>query len=318
MYDIERLAARIAYGSVNARELVQLKRSLKKLPDIKAQLDGLAINKNWLQSIETYETLVQLLTSSIVDDPPISLTDGGILVDGYNEELDRYRDASKNGKQWIAQLEQQEREFTGIRSLKVGYNKVFGYYIEVSRANTHLLQEGRYERKQTLTNAERYITPELKEKEALIVEAEESLTELEYQLFIDIRTVVQEYVPSLQKLATEISEMDVLASFAMVAEKQQYVKPTVTETRQINIIQGRHPVVETVIQRGTYVENDIDLTDERDMLLITGPNMGGKSTYMRQLALSAILTQIGSFVPAKQATMPILIESLRELVLLMT
>ncbi|AIC94753.1 DNA mismatch repair protein MutS [Shouchella lehensis] len=305
VYDIERLAARIAYGSVNARELVQLKRSLKKLPDIKAQLDSLAINKNWLQSIETYETLVHLLTNSIVEDPPISLTDGGILIDGYNEELDRYRDASKNGKQWIAQLEQQEREFTGIRSLKVGYNKVFGYYIEVSRANTHLLPEGRYERKQTLTNAERYITPELKEKEALILEAEESLTELEYQLFIDIRTIVQEYVPSLQKLATEISEMDVLASFAMVAEKQQYVKPNVTETRQIDIIQGRHPVVETVIQRGTYVENDIDLTDERDMLLITGPNMGGKSTYMRQLALSAILTQIGSFVPAKKATMPI-------------
>ncbi|MFS0786949.1 DNA mismatch repair protein MutS [Shouchella sp. 1P09AA] len=305
VYDIERLAARIAYGSVNARELVQLKRSLTKLPAIKEQLEEMNIKKSWLSAIDSYDELVTLLSKSIVEDPPLSLTDGGILVDGYHEELDRFRDASRNGKQWIAELEQQERSYTGIRSLKVGYNKVFGYYIEVSRANTHLLPEGRYERKQTLTNAERYITPDLKEKEALILEAEESLTALEYELFIAIRTIVQNFVPSLQKLATEISEMDVLASFATVAETQSYVKPTVTETRDIDIVQGRHPVVETVIQRGTFVENDIDLTKDRDMLLITGPNMGGKSTYMRQLALCAILTQIGSFVPAERATMPI-------------
>lgn len=305
VYDIERLAARIAYGSVNARELAQLKRSLSKLPEITAHLEQLGLQNHWLKELSPFKKLVVMLEESLVEDPPISVTDGGLIVDGYNKELDTYRDASRNGKQWIAELERSERESTGIRSLKVGYNKVFGYYIEVSRANTHLLPEGRYERKQTLANAERYITPELKEKEALILEADEKLSELEYELFARIRKQVEEFVPSLQLLAGEISEMDVLAGFATVAEQNSYVKPTLTNSRDVAIKGGRHPVVETVIKRGSYVQNEINLTDNRDMLLITGPNMGGKSTYMRQLALTVVLTQIGSFVPADEATLPI-------------
>lgn len=305
VYDIERLAARIAYGSVNARELVQLKRSLQNIPEIEATLEQVGLGGRWLNQSEQFADLVALMEQSLVDDPPLSLTEGGLIVDGYNEELDAYRDASRNGKQWIAELEQSEREATGIRSLKVGYNRVFGYYIEVTRANAHLLPDGRYERKQTLTNAERYITPELKEKEALILEADEKLADLEYRLFADIRKQVEAYVASLQKLAADISEMDVLAGFASVAEQNGYTKPTITESRDVAIKGGRHPVVETVIKRGSYVENDIDLTGDRDMLLITGPNMGGKSTYMRQLALTVVMAQIGSYVPAAEATLPL-------------
>lgn len=305
VYDIERLAARIAYGSVNARELVQLKRSLQNIPEIEATLEQAGLGGRWLKQSEQFADLVALMNQSLVDDPPLSLTDGGLIVDGYNEELDAYRDASRNGKQWIAELEQSEREATGIRSLKVGYNRVFGYYIEVTRANAHMLPDGRYERKQTLTNAERYITPELKEKEALILEADEKLADLEYRLFADIRKQVEAYVASLQKLAADISEMDVLAGFASVAEQNGYTKPIITESRDVAIKGGRHPVVETVIKRGSYVENDIDLTGDRDMLLITGPNMGGKSTYMRQLALTVVMAQIGSYVPAAKATLPL-------------
>lgn len=305
VYDIERLAARIAYGSVNARELVQLKRSLQNIPEIASMVEQVGLDGRWLKQSEQFADLVALLEKSLVDDPPLSLTEGGLIVDGYNEELDAYRDASRNGKQWIAELEQSEREATGIRSLKVGYNRVFGYYIEVTRANAHMLPDGRYERKQTLTNAERYITPELKEKEALILEADEKLADLEYRLFADIRKQVEAYVASLQKLAADISEMDVLAGFASVAEQNGYTKPTITESRDVAIKGGRHPVVETVIKRGSYVENDIDLTGDRDMLLITGPNMGGKSTYMRQLALTVVMAQIGSYVPAAEATLPL-------------
>lgn len=305
VYDIERLAARIAYGSVNARELVQLKRSLNKLPEIKEQLALIGLENKWLKQSELFHALVEKLESSLVEDPPISVTEGGLIIDGYSDDLDTYRDASRNGKQWIAALERSERELTNIRSLKVGYNRVFGYYIEVSRTNTHLLPEGRYERKQTLANAERYITPELKEKEALILEAEEKLTELEYQLFAAIRSEIEQFVPDLQALAREISEIDVLAGFAMIAEQNQYVQPEVTEARDVEIKGGRHPVVETVIKRGSYVQNEVNLVDELDMLLITGPNMGGKSTYMRQLALTVVLTQIGSFVPADQAKLPV-------------
>ncbi|MBM7837728.1 DNA mismatch repair protein MutS [Alkalihalobacillus xiaoxiensis] len=305
VYDIERLAARIAYGSVNARELVQLKRSLNKLPEMKEQLTLIGLEQKWLNKSELFQALVEKLAGSLVEDPPISVTEGGLIIDGYSEELDTYRDASRNGKQWIAALEQSERELTNIRSLKVGYNKVFGYYIEVSRTNTHLLPEGRYERKQTLANAERYITPELKEKEALILEAEEKLTDLEYQLFTAIRAEIERYVPDLQALARDISEIDVLAGFAATAEQNGYVQPEVTETRDVEIKGGRHPVVETVIKRGSYVQNEINLIDNLNMLLITGPNMGGKSTYMRQLALTVVMTQIGSFVPADEAKLPV-------------
>ncbi|WP_059105242.1 DNA mismatch repair protein MutS [Shouchella shacheensis] len=307
VYDIERLAARIAYGSVNARELVQLKRSLECLPEIKQSLEEVdpSLAERWLDQEHLFQELIDLLEASLVEDPPISVTEGGMIRPGFSEELDTYRDASRNGKQWIAELEQKEREETGIRTLKVGYNRVFGYYIEVTRANTHLLEEGRYQRKQTLTNAERFITPELKEKESLILEADEKMVDLEYALFVDVRKEVETYVEQLQALAASLSEMDVLAGFAAVSERQHYVKPEITDARQVVIQGGRHPVVETVIKRGSYVNNDLNMAEERDMLLITGPNMGGKSTYMRQLALTVVMAQIGCFVPADEATLPI-------------
>ncbi|GAE24343.1 DNA mismatch repair protein MutS [Halalkalibacter wakoensis JCM 9140] len=307
VYDLERLAGRIAYGSVNARELVQLKRSLEKIPFIKELVAKMAPTsiERWFSEEEQVGELIQLLNRSLVDDPPISVTDGGMIRPGYHEELDTYRDASKNGKQWIAELEQKERQETGIRTLKIGFNKVFGYYIEVTRANIHLLPEGRYERKQTLTNAERYVTPELKEKEALILEAEEKMEQLEYDLFVQVREEAKHYLQSIQTFAHSISEIDVLAGFATVSEQRHYVKPTFSKQREIAIVDGRHPVVETVIEKGQYVANDVQMTKGREMLLITGPNMAGKSTYMRQLALLAVMAQIGCYVPATSCKMPI-------------
>lgn len=228
-----------------------------------------------------------------------------MIRDGYNEELDRYRDASKNGKQWIASLERDERERTGIKSLKVGYNRVFGYYIEVTKANLHLLEEGRYERKQTLANAERFITPELKEKEALILQAEERMIDLEYELFTEIRAHVKEFIPRLQRLAKAVSTIDVLQSFAVVSEKRHYTKPVFREDGVLKITEGRHPVVEKVLDSQSYVPNDCLMDENREILLITGPNMSGKSTYMRQIALTVILAQIGCFVPAREAELPV-------------
>ncbi|HET7578090.1 MAG TPA: DNA mismatch repair protein MutS [Bacillales bacterium] len=307
VYDLERLAGRVAFGNVNARDLVQLKKSLERVPAIieaVRELDNHQADQI-LKNIDLCEELVQKLQEGIMDDPPLSIKEGGIIKDGYHEQLDEYRDASKNGKDWIASLQQSEREATGIKSLKVGYNKVFGYYIEVTRANLNQLPEGRYERKQTLTNAERFITPELKEKEALILEAEEKMLQLEYDLFLHLREETKTYIPKLQKLAKQISELDVLQSFAVVSEERQYTKPEFAEAREIEIRDGRHPVVEKVLEEGTYVANDILLDENREILLITGPNMAGKSTYMRQLALTAVLTQIGCFVPAAYARLPV-------------
>ncbi|WP_026674204.1 DNA mismatch repair protein MutS [Alkalihalobacterium bogoriense] len=307
VYDLERLAGRVAYGNVNARDLVQLRKSLSQLP--KMIQTGKQVNNPYLNelmsTIDCCEELCDLLEQSIVEDPPFSIKEGGMIRTGYHRELDMYRDASLNGKSWIAELEQKERQETGIKSLKVGFNKVFGYYIEVTRANLHLLPEGRYERKQTLTNAERYITPELKEKEALILEAEEKMEQLEYELFLSIREEVKQYISKLQQIATSISTLDVLQSFATVSEKQHFVRPIFSTDREVSIVDGRHPVVEKVIANGEYVANDVELNSEREMLLITGPNMAGKSTYMRQLALISILAQIGSFVPATKAVLPI-------------
>lgn len=307
VYDLERLAGRIAYGSVNARELVQLKRSLQRIPSIKQLIQVIAptFGERWFKEDAFIDELVDLLERSLLEDPPISVTDGGMIRAGFHEELDTYRDASKNGKQWIAELERKEREATGVKSLKIGFNKVFGYYIEVTRANLHLLPEGRYERKQTLTNAERYVTPELKEKEALILEAEEKMEQLEYDLFVTVRDETKQYLASIQELAHAISEIDVLAGFASVSEQRHYVRPTFSNERKIEIVGGRHPVVETVIEKGQYVANDVQMTKGREMLLITGPNMAGKSTYMRQLALLAVMAQIGCYVPAESAELPI-------------
>ncbi|CUA80354.1 DNA mismatch repair protein MutS [Anoxybacillus suryakundensis] len=307
VYDLERLAGRVAFGNVNARDLVQLKKSLKQVPFISSLLMQIHDKhiQSFAQQLDACEELVQLLEEAIEENPPLSVKEGGIIKDGYNETLDRFRDASRNGKTWIAQLEAKERELTGIKSLKIGYNRVFGYYIEVTKANLHLLPEGRYERKQTLANAERFVTKELKEKEALILEAEEKSIELEYELFVSIREQVKQYIARLQKLAKNMSQLDVLQCFATVSEKYNYCKPQFSHDRRLVVRQGRHPVVEKVLGSNIYVPNDCYMDAEREMLLITGPNMSGKSTYMRQIALTAIMAQIGCFVPAEEAILPI-------------
>lgn len=307
VYDLERLAGRVAFGNVNARDLIQLKRSLMQIPFIKEIIKRIEDpGSHKLSSLlDPCEEVVDILERAIVDHPPLSVKDGDIIRDGYNEELDSYRDASRNGKTWLALLEKREREKTGIKSLKVGYNRVFGYYIEVTKANLHLLKEGQYERKQTLTNAERFITPELKEKEALILQAEEKSVDLEYALFTEIREIVKEYIPRLQALAKIVSEIDVLQCFATISEERHYVKPVFSDDRVIHIKEGRHPVVEKVMKTQEYVPNDCEMDEDREILLITGPNMSGKSTYMRQIALTSILAQIGCYVPAQEAILPV-------------
>ncbi|MFE8699165.1 DNA mismatch repair protein MutS [Cytobacillus sp. FJAT-54145] len=307
VYDLERLAGRVAFGNVNARDLMQLKRSLLQVPIVRELLEKLPIKEaqEVAKKIEPCVEVTDLLEKAIVENPPLSIKDGNMIQDGYHAELDQYRDATRNGKTWIAQLEREQREKTGIKSLKVGYNRVFGYYIEVTKANLHLLKEGQYERKQTLTNAERFITPELKEKEALILQAEEKSVELEYQLFISIREFVKKYIPQLQALAKVVSEIDVLQCFATVSEERHYVKPAFSNNREIFIKEGRHPVVEKVMNAQEYVPNDCLMNSQKELLLITGPNMSGKSTYMRQIALTAILAQIGCYVPATEARLPI-------------
>ena len=225
---------------------------------------------------------------------------------GCNAQLDEYNDAMKNGKQWLAQLEARERQVTGISNLKIGFNRVFGYYIEVSKANVKKLPQDRYQRKQTLTNAERFITPELKEKEELILGAETKAYELEYQLFTQIRDQIKDQIKRLQKLAAKVAQLDVLQSFATVSEDNHFVRPRLSQNeRTLDIVDGWHPVVEKVLGKQSYIPNDVKMSSKLDILLITGPNMSGKSTYMRQLALSVIMAQMGCFVPAKQAKMPI-------------
>ncbi|ASN05660.1 DNA mismatch repair protein MutS [Virgibacillus necropolis] len=306
VYDLERLAGRIAFGNVNGRDLIQLKQSLAKIPDLLSILNQFGSKQidKVVKEIHSPNQLVELLANSLVENPPISIKDGSLIKDGYNETLDKYRDASRNGKQWIKELELQEKQETKIKSLKIGYNRVFGYYIEVTKANLHLLPEGRYERKQTLTNAERYVTPELKEKEQLILEAEEKSVELEYELFLTIRDQLKAYIPDLQRLAEVVSKIDVLQSFATVSESNNYKRPSFVKDN-LSIKNGRHPVVEQVMKNGEFVPNDIFMDKDSDVLLITGPNMSGKSTYMRQLALTVLMGQIGCFVPCEDAALTI-------------
>ncbi|MBM7659277.1 DNA mismatch repair protein MutS [Bacillus mesophilus] len=307
VYDIERLAGRVAFGNVNARDLVQLRRSLQQVPAIRSTVAELELPyaNSLASNMDGCEELLDLLEQALKDHPPLSVKEGDMIRDGYHEQLDLYRNASRNGKTWIAELEQKERELTGIKSLKIGYNRVFGYYIEVTKSNISSLKEGRYERKQTLANAERYITPELKEKEALILEAEEKIVGLEYDLFLLLREQVKEYIPRLQQLAKMISEVDVLQSFAVVSEERHFVKPVLSPEHQLRVLNGRHPVVEKMMDSQEYVANDCIMNDERQVLLITGPNMSGKSTYMRQIALTSIMAQIGCFVSAEEATLPV-------------
>lgn len=314
IYDLERLVAKIAMGNVNARELVQLKNSLFKIPALTTNLQLIANDeendaKTWqgiMAQLQDLPQVAQLIETAISDEAPVLIKEGNVIRDGFNETLDDYRQAKRNGQAWIANLQATERAHTGIKSLKIGYNKVFGYYIEVTKANLHLLAADRYERKQTLTNAERYITPELKAVELKILEAEEKSADLEYQLFIEVREQVKAYTQSLQALAKSVAAIDVLQSMAQISEQHQFVKPAMqTENQALKIVNSRHPVVEAVIGRENFVPNTIEMDENINILLITGPNMSGKSTYMRQLGLIVILAQMGCFVPAKSATMPI-------------
>lgn len=306
VYDLERLAARAAMGTMNARELVQLKRSLSAIPGMKSVLSSSqGILNHASQRLEDMSDLAGLIDEAIVDDPPISIREGDIINGGFDSKIDEYRNVLSQNQKWLAQLESDERAATGINSLKVKYNKNFGFFIEVSRANVSKLEEGRYERKQTLTNAERFVTPELKEHERLINEAQLKRTEREYELFITIRERVKANISRLQKLARQVAQLDVLASLADVADNNRFVRPTFTDDNIINIKQGRHPVVEAILEAGEFVANDVNLDQNTAMQLITGPNMAGKSTYMRELALIVILGQMGSFVPAESAVLPI-------------
>ncbi len=301
VYDLERLSGRIAFGSANARDMLQLKNSLKVLPNIKDILTKIDFYKN----IEDLNELYELLDKSIYENPPMTIKEGYIIKEGYNSELDELKDLRKGGKDFVAKFENEEKERTGIKNLKVGYNKVFGYYIEISKGNINLVKdEYGYERKQTLSNCERYISPILKEKENLILNAEEKIIDLEYQLFVEIRDKVKEYIPRLQSISKVISEIDCLQAFANVSSSNNYVRPKLVDERVIKLIEDRHPVVEQVID-SEYVPNDIIMDSNTNILLITGPNMAGKSTYMRQLAITVIMAQIGCFVPASEATLPI-------------
>jgi DNA mismatch repair protein MutS len=301
--DIERLTSRIFLGHANARDLVGLKNSLKHLPDLKLLLQAFAspIIKEFASNIEGFEALFLMLESSIVENPPLTVKERGIIKPHYNKELDDLREIGREGKGWILKLEAEERKKTGISSLKVRYNQVFGYYIEVTKSNLHLVPD-HYERKQTLVNAERYMTPELKEFEAKVLGAEEAICQLEYRLFEEIRKRVADETPRLQRTASAIAVIDVLCSMAEVADRYHYNRPVVDDGEEIVIQDGRHPVLERMALSERFVPNDTLLnTQEHQILIITGPNMAGKSTYLRQVALIILMAQMGSFVPAREA-----------------
>ena len=304
VYDIERLIGRVCYGNLNARDLLQLNSSLKALPIIKKILEEIKYDKE----IEIFDELVSLFDNSLNEEPPISLKEGNLIKKGYNEELDELRDLSSGSKDFLLELEQKEKERTGIKNLKVGYNKVFGYYIEISKGQCDLVKdEFGYDRRQTLSNCERFTTKELKEKESIILGAEEKIINLEYQLFMQIREVVKRYILPLQICANILAEIDMLSALSFVADNYHFVKPVLNDKNEVKIIESRHPVVEEVMAKKNekYVANDIIMDKDTSILLITGPNMAGKSTYMRQLAITVIMAQIGSFVPAKSCTIPV-------------
>ncbi|WP_410510955.1 DNA mismatch repair protein MutS [Paenibacillus sp. BR2-3] len=309
IYDLERLTGRIAFGSANGRDMNALKLSLAQIPALKEMClaSGSSTLREIGSSMDECAELREDIERAIVDDAPVSIRDGGIIREGYHARLDELREASSNGKQWIAELEARERQATGIKSLKIGYNKIFGYYIEITRSNLASLPEGRYERKQTLANAERFVTPELKEKEALILEAQDKMTDLEYTLFTELRERLNGQIPRLQNLAEKVAEIDVYQCLSAVSAEHRFVKPKLSDGYDLIIEGGRHPVVEAVLKDSAFIANGSSLTKgEGNISLITGPNMAGKSTYMRQVALIAILAQIGCFVPAVSAEIPLI------------
>lgn len=300
IYDLERLTGKVVCSNLNARDLLQLKTSIKVIPDINNILKSLGEKE-----LETFDDLYNLLESSIKEDVPLTIKEGNIIKDGFNSEIDELRSIKSGGKDFISKFEMEEKERTGIKGLKIGFNKVFGYYIEVPKGQVSQVKpEFQYDRKQTISNCERYITPLLKEKENLILNAEERLNSLEYDVFSSIKEEVKKYISSLQKVSNYIAYYDVMQSFATVAEESNFVKPTINDEGIVEIIGGRHPVVESVID-GEYIDNDVILDNNTNILIITGPNMSGKSTYMREFGIIAILNQIGSYVPATKCNLPI-------------
>ena len=303
VYDIERLAGKISYGNANGRDLISLKNSVKQLPEIKQILSKTesGLLHELYEELDVLQDIYELIEKSIVEEPPISVKEGGIIKLGYDPEIDVLKKATTEGKTWIVQLEAREREKTGIKGLKVGFNKVFGYFIEVTKSNLSMVPET-YIRKQTLTNAERYVTEELKNLENQILGAEDKVVNLEYNAFVHVRDEIESQVQRLQKTSNIVATLDVLTSFAIVAEDMNYVKPVVDNDGIIDIKDGRHPVIEKISQSGEFVPNDtyLDKNDNR-LAIITGPNMAGKSTYMRQVALITLMAQIGSYVPASSA-----------------
>ena len=303
VYDIERLAGKMAYGNANARDMITLKNSLFKLPELKSILSNCKsqLLNELYEKLDELQDVYELIEKSIEDDPPMTIKEGGIIKLGYNEEIDTYKKAQTEGKVWLVQLEAEEKEKTGIKNLKVGFNKVFGYYLEVTKSYLDQVPE-RYIRKQTLTNAERYITEELKNLENQILGAEDKVMNLEYNAFVEIRDEISKNIRRLQTTSEVVANLDVLTSFAQVAEDMNYCMPEVNSSGVLDIKNGRHPVIEKILGAGSFVENDtyLDKEDER-LAIITGPNMAGKSTYMRQVALITLMAQCGSFVPAESA-----------------
>lgn len=300
IYDLERLVGKVSINSLNGRDLLQLKSSLGVLPDINLCLESLHLDK-----LETFTDLYNLLEESIDLDAPITIKEGGIIKEGYNADLDTLKNIRKNGKDYISKFESEERERTGIKNLKVGYNKVFGYYIEVSKGQAdNVKEEFGYIRKQTISNSERFITPSLKEKEDMILNAEDKIKELEYSIFLEIKETVSKYISSLQKLSDRIAFLDCMISLSVVSDENHFVRPTISTNHELRVLEAKHPVVMKVI-KDEYVSNDIIMDNDTSILMITGPNMSGKSTYMRTLAIIVILNQIGCFVPASTAVLPI-------------
>ena len=303
VYDLERLITKITYGSANPRDLTAFKSSLEMLPPIRYILEEMkaSLLQEIYEDLDALEDLCDLVTKAIREEPPIAMKEGNIIREGYNEEVDKLRRAKSDGKDWLAKLEEDEREKTGIKNLKIKYNKVFGYYLEVTNSYKDLVPDY-YTRKQTLANAERYITPELKELEDMILGAEDKLYALEYELYSEVRETIAAQVERIQKTAKAVAGLDVFASLALVAERNHYVRPKINEKGIIDIKEGRHPVVEKMIPNDMFISNDTYLDDKKNRIsIITGPNMAGKSTYMRQTALIALMAQVGCFVPAQSA-----------------
>ena len=300
IYDLERLVGKVSINTLNGRDLLQLKSSLGVLPDINLILENIGLEK-----VETFSELYDLLDKSIDLDAPVTIKEGGLIKDGFNKELDELKSIRKNGKDFISKFESEERERTGIKNLKVGYNKVFGYYIEVSKGQKdNIKEEFGYVRKQTISNSERYITNSLKEKEDMILNAEDKIKDMEYNIFLSIKSEVSKYIGNLQKVSDYIAYLDVMQSLTKVSEENNFVRPIINHEHNINIVDAKHPVVMKVI-KDDYVSNNIIMDEYTNILMITGPNMSGKSTYMRTLAIIVILNQIGCFVPASSCELPI-------------